>query len=126
MRVFDDAHHKKSAGNDATQGKQNIRRHALFLVIYAPRRGLLEVWACIHGPRVGAFNVSKNARYFLYVKLVMKITKLMSRLLNSGYGLLGTSGMTNQVLRARTFQCCLLEDSGKIMEVIIPYHLALR
>lgn len=39
------------------------RRHALFLIIYAPRRGILEVWAMQHGPRVGAFTVGKHCRY---------------------------------------------------------------
>lgn len=39
------------------------RRHALFLVIYAPRRGILEVWAMQQGPRVGAFTVGKHCRY---------------------------------------------------------------
>lgn len=39
------------------------KRHALFLVIYAPRRGILEVWAMKQGPRVGAFNVGKHCRY---------------------------------------------------------------
>lgn len=38
------------------------RRHALFLVIYAPRRGILEVWAMQQGPRVGAFTVGKHCR----------------------------------------------------------------
>lgn len=39
------------------------KRHALFLVIYAPRRGILEVWAMKQGPRVAAFNVGKHCRY---------------------------------------------------------------
>lgn len=39
------------------------KRNALFLVIYAPRRGILEVWAMTQGPRVGAFNVGKHCRY---------------------------------------------------------------
>lgn len=39
------------------------RRHALFLVIYAPRRGILEVWGMQQGPRVGAFTVGKHCRY---------------------------------------------------------------
>lgn len=41
------------------------RRHAQFLVIYAPRRGILEVWGAQHGPRVGAFTVGKHCRYIL-------------------------------------------------------------
>lgn len=36
--------------------------HASFLVIYAPKRGLLEVWSAQRGPRVAAFNVGKNCR----------------------------------------------------------------
>lgn len=38
------------------------RRHALFMVIYAPRRGILEVWGMQQGPRVGAFTVGKHCR----------------------------------------------------------------
>ncbi|XP_015784433.1 rab3 GTPase-activating protein non-catalytic subunit isoform X2 [Tetranychus urticae] len=37
-------------------------RKALFLCIYAPKRGLLELWRCQHGPRVEAFNVGKSCR----------------------------------------------------------------
>lgn len=33
---------------------------ASFLVIYAPKRGLLEVWSAQRGPRVAAFNVGKS------------------------------------------------------------------
>lgn len=35
---------------------------ALFLVIFAPKRGLLEVWSMQSGPRVGAFNVDPRGR----------------------------------------------------------------
>ena len=38
------------------------KRMALFLVIYAPRRGILEVWSCVNGPRVATFNIGKNAK----------------------------------------------------------------
>nr|XP_023488168.1 rab3 GTPase-activating protein non-catalytic subunit isoform X1 [Equus caballus] len=40
-----------------TQGPSRV---AQFLVIYAPRRGILEVWSTQQGPRVGAFNVGKH------------------------------------------------------------------
>lgn len=42
-----------------TQGPSRV---AQFLVIYAPRRGILEVWSTQQGPRVGAFNVGKHCR----------------------------------------------------------------
>ncbi|KAH3848320.1 hypothetical protein DPMN_090680 [Dreissena polymorpha] len=35
-------------------------RSAQFLVIYASRRGILEIWLAGNGPRVAAFNVSTN------------------------------------------------------------------
>ncbi len=35
---------------------------AMFLVIFAPKRGLLEVWSLLNGPRVGAFNVDRHCR----------------------------------------------------------------
>lgn len=41
---------------------QGPSRVAQFLVIYAPRRGILEVWSTQQGPRVGAFNVGKHCR----------------------------------------------------------------
>lgn len=43
----------------STQGPSRV---AQFLVIYAPRRGILEVWSTQQGPRVGAFNVGKHCR----------------------------------------------------------------
>ncbi|KAG9510608.1 Rab3 GTPase-activating protein non-catalytic subunit [Fragariocoptes setiger] len=42
--------------------ESRICPRALFLVIYAPKRGLLEIWSCQKGPRVAAFNVGKNCR----------------------------------------------------------------
>ena len=52
IRAYDDTKHHH----------RGIRKMALFLVIYAPRRGILEIWSCINGPRVGAFNINKNDR----------------------------------------------------------------
>lgn len=49
--------------SSAAPVQQRGRRHALFLVIYAPRRGILEVWGMQQGPRVGAFTVGKHCRY---------------------------------------------------------------
>lgn len=37
-------------------------RKALFLVIYAPRRGFLEVFAMQQGPKVASFPVTKHGR----------------------------------------------------------------
>ncbi|KAM9842395.1 rab3 GTPase-activating protein non-catalytic subunit [Aulostomus maculatus] len=85
------------------------RRHALFLVIYAPRRGILEVWAMQHGPRVGAFTVGKHCR-----------------LLYAGYRLMGVNSVTSQGWQLHTQQVCLLDPiTGALRTVNIPFHLAL-
>ncbi|XP_061699149.1 rab3 GTPase-activating protein non-catalytic subunit [Syngnathoides biaculeatus] len=85
------------------------RRHALFLVIYAPRRGILEIWAMQYGPRVGAFTVGKHCR-----------------LLYAGYRLLGVNRVTSQGWKIHTHQVCLLDPvTGALRTVNVPFHLAL-
>uniref|UniRef100_A0A3B3DT52 RAB3 GTPase activating protein subunit 2 (non-catalytic) n=1 Tax=Oryzias melastigma TaxID=30732 RepID=A0A3B3DT52_ORYME len=85
------------------------RRNALFLIIYAPRRGILEVWAMQRGPRVGAFTVGKHCR-----------------LLYAGYHLMGVNSVTSQGWQLHTQQVCLLDPStGVLRTVNIPFHLAL-
>ncbi|XP_030642877.1 rab3 GTPase-activating protein non-catalytic subunit [Chanos chanos] len=85
------------------------RRHAQFLVIYAPRRGILEVWGTQQGPRVGAFTVGKHCR-----------------LLYPGYRLMGVNSVTSQGWQLHTQQVCLLDPvSGILRTITIPFHLAL-
>lgn len=85
------------------------RRHALFLIIYAPRRGILEVWGMQQGPRVGAFTVGKHCR-----------------LLYAGYRLMGVNSVTSQGWQLHTQQVCLLDPiTGALRTVNIPFHLAL-
>uniref|UniRef100_A0A8C5HU32 Rab3 GTPase-activating protein non-catalytic subunit n=1 Tax=Gouania willdenowi TaxID=441366 RepID=A0A8C5HU32_GOUWI len=85
------------------------KRHALFLVIYAPRRGILEVWAMQQGPRVGAFTVGKHCR-----------------LLYAGYRLMGVNSVTSQGWQLHTQQVCLLDPTtGALRTVNVPFHLAL-
>ena len=47
--------------NSKSRAKEG--RTATFLIIYAPRRGHLEVFAMQQGPKVASFNVSKLGRY---------------------------------------------------------------
>ncbi|XP_038148632.1 rab3 GTPase-activating protein non-catalytic subunit isoform X3 [Cyprinodon tularosa] len=85
------------------------RRHALFLIIYTPRRGILEVWAMQRGPRVGAFTVGKYCR-----------------LLYAGYHLMGVNSVTSQGWQLHTQQVCLLDPTtGALRTISIPFHLAL-
>ncbi|XP_051578271.1 rab3 GTPase-activating protein non-catalytic subunit-like isoform X2 [Myxocyprinus asiaticus] len=85
------------------------RRHAQFLVIYAPRRGILEVWGTQHGPRVGAFTVGKHCR-----------------MLYAGHRLMGVNSVTSQGWQIHTQQVCLFDPvSGALRAITIPFHLAL-
>lgn len=85
------------------------RRHAQFLVIYAPRRGILEVWGTQHGPRVGAFTVGKQCS-----------------LLYAGHRLMGVNSITSQGWQIHTQQVCLFDPvNGVLRAITIPFHLAL-
>lgn len=46
--------------------KENASDHqckrSLCLIIYAPKRGLLEIWKVVNGPRIAVFTVSKDAQ----------------------------------------------------------------
>ncbi|KAK7104713.1 rab3 GTPase-activating protein non-catalytic subunit-like [Littorina saxatilis] len=83
-------------------------RIAQFLIIYAPRRGILEVWTAVHGPRVAAFNVSKHCI-----------------LVCPSYGLMGLNNVTYRGVKSRAFQCALVDPEGSIKTLEIPFHLAL-
>eukprot|EP00069_Balaena_mysticetus_P003998 bmy_17004T0 len=88
---------------------QGPSRVAQFLVIYAPRRGILEVWSTQQGPRVGAFNVGKHCR-----------------LLYPGYKIMGLNNVTSQNWQPQTYQICLVDPvSGSVKTVNVPFHLAL-
>nr|XP_036870368.1 rab3 GTPase-activating protein non-catalytic subunit isoform X3 [Manis javanica] len=89
-----------------TQGPSRV---AQFIVIYAPRRGILEVWSTQQGPRVGAFNVGKHCR-----------------LLYPGYKIMGLNNVTSQSWQPQTYQICLVDPvSGSVKTVNVPFHLAL-
>ncbi|CAL1542170.1 unnamed protein product [Lymnaea stagnalis] len=91
------------------QSKNNDHyRLAQFLIIYAPRRGILEVWLVAHGPRVAAFNVSKSCQLFCPC-----------------YGMMGLNNVTCRGVKSKAFQCALIDPDGVIKTVDIPFHLAL-
>uniref|UniRef100_A0AAZ3NRJ9 Rab3 GTPase-activating protein non-catalytic subunit n=1 Tax=Oncorhynchus tshawytscha TaxID=74940 RepID=A0AAZ3NRJ9_ONCTS len=80
------------------------RRHAQFLVIYAPRRGILEVWGTQQGPRVGAFTVGKHCR-----------------LLYAGYRLMGVNSVTSQGWQLHTQQVCLFDPATGALHCVVVY-----
>ena len=91
------------------RGSPGDSRVAHFLVIYAPRRGILEVWTAVQGPRVAAFNVSRHCR-----------------LLCPAHGLLGLNNVTCRGVKVRPFHCALVDPDGSVKTLDIPFHLSLR
>uniref|UniRef100_A0A034VHQ1 Rab3 GTPase-activating protein regulatory subunit n=1 Tax=Bactrocera dorsalis TaxID=27457 RepID=A0A034VHQ1_BACDO len=90
------------------KGVKTQHRKALFLVIYAPRLGCLEIWALQNGPKVAAFTVTKSGQ-----------------LAYNTHGLMGvTPGLK---VKSSTPNYCLFLDpsDGSIKEVQIPFHFAL-
>ena len=88
-------------------------KRATFLIIYAPKRGILEVWVTQMGPRVGAFNVGKNCRLIQCQHSMMGLNALLIKQFKD----------SADVERSR----CFLFDfnSGDFYEIQIPFVCAL-
>ncbi|XP_023586739.1 rab3 GTPase-activating protein non-catalytic subunit isoform X5 [Trichechus manatus latirostris] len=111
LQIVEDLHERVPEKVDSSPfgNTQGPSRVAQFLVIYAPRRGVLEVWSTQQGPRVGAFNVGKHCR-----------------LLYPGYKIMGLNNVTSQSWQPQTYQICLVDQvSGSMKTVTAPFHLAL-
>ncbi|MBZ3870457.1 Rab3 GTPase-activating protein non-catalytic subunit [Sciurus carolinensis] len=111
IQIVEDLHERVPEKVDFSPfgNNQGPSRVAQFLVIYAPRRGILEVWSTQQGPRVGAFNVGKHCR-----------------LLYPGYKIMGLNNVTSQSWQPQTYQICLVDPvSGSVKTVNVPFHLAL-
>ncbi|XP_019597251.2 rab3 GTPase-activating protein non-catalytic subunit [Rhinolophus sinicus] len=111
IQIVEDLHERVPEKVDLSPfgNTQGPSRVAQFLVIYAPRRGILEVWSTQQGPRVGAFNVGKHCR-----------------LLYPGYKIMGLNNVTSQSWQPQTHQICLVDPvSGSMKTVVVPFHLAL-
>ncbi|XP_028580442.2 rab3 GTPase-activating protein non-catalytic subunit [Podarcis muralis] len=111
IQIVEDLHEREAEKMDFSPfgTPQGPSRVAQFLVIYAPRRGILEVWSTQQGPRVGAFNVGKHCR-----------------LLYPGYKIMGLNNVTSQGWQPQTYQISLVDPmSGTVKTVHVPFHLAL-
>ncbi|XP_075225489.1 rab3 GTPase activating protein isoform X2 [Lycorma delicatula] len=86
----------------------NEKRIALFLVIYAPKKGIIEVWAMQQGPRVATYPASKTGR-----------------LLHTGHGLLGVSSVSSKINSHNTSSCVFVDHLGAFREITVPFHCAL-
>uniref|UniRef100_A0A1A9WKV4 Rab3-GAP regulatory subunit N-terminal domain-containing protein n=1 Tax=Glossina brevipalpis TaxID=37001 RepID=A0A1A9WKV4_9MUSC len=87
---------------------QTSRRKAMFLVIFAPRLGCLEIWPLQYGPKISAFTVSKNGQ-----------------LIYNTHGLIGLNKDVRKI-RAYNYTCLFLDPNDScVKEIEIPFHYAL-
>ena len=93
-----------------TKGTRLGKREALFLVVLAPQRGLLEVWSMRYGPRVAAWNVGDGAR------LLPMPSGVFGRLRPEQGGLRNPAGLGCKVLRA----------DGRVHNLEVPFASAVR
>ena len=49
----------------SNQKDRNKKRSALFLVIYAPKKGVIDIWSIQHGAKITTFSASRNGRLVL-------------------------------------------------------------
>ncbi|XP_047351529.1 rab3 GTPase-activating protein non-catalytic subunit [Vespa velutina] len=83
-------------------------RNTLFLVIYAPKKGVIDIWGIQQGPKITTFTASKNGR-LLYIN----------------YGLLGINETTNLNKNEAQHTCVFMDPLGGLKEIIVPFHFAL-
>uniref|UniRef100_A0A182Q7S3 Rab3-GAP regulatory subunit N-terminal domain-containing protein n=1 Tax=Anopheles farauti TaxID=69004 RepID=A0A182Q7S3_9DIPT len=96
--------------SSSTAGTRKMdRRKALFLVIYAPRRSVLEVWSLRSGgPKVAAFSAAKNGQLIYNTHSQMGVMTGANKIKYTGHG------------------CTFLDPSdNSLKEIVIPFHCAL-
>ncbi|XP_014294842.1 rab3 GTPase-activating protein non-catalytic subunit [Microplitis demolitor] len=84
------------------------RRTALFLVIYAPKKGVIDIWGIQTGGKITTFSASKNGR-LLYIN----------------YGLLGLNDVAPTSPNRPAYSCVFLDPLGGLKEILVPFHFAL-
>ncbi|XP_015586731.1 rab3 GTPase-activating protein non-catalytic subunit isoform X2 [Cephus cinctus] len=96
-------------------GKSNFKtshghplRTALFLVIYAPKKGIIDIWGAQQGTKITTFSASKHGR-----------------LLYTSYGLLGLNDMVINHTNHAQYPCVFMDPLGGLKEITVPFHFAL-
>ncbi|KAK9507453.1 hypothetical protein O3M35_007305 [Rhynocoris fuscipes] len=83
-------------------------RSAVFLAIYAPKKGIVEVWALQQGPKVTTLLASKNGR-LMYIK----------------HGVMGMNTTSARNSNCSHHPCVFINNSGVLNEVYVPFHAIL-
>lgn len=111
IEVMEERHrgsHKSHGSSSSSSGSMYGLRIALFLAIYAPKKGIIDIWGIRQGPKIATFSASKNGR-----------------LLYTNYGLLGLNDMTVTSANRALYPCVFVDPLGGLKEIIVPFHFAL-
>ncbi|XP_033191147.1 rab3 GTPase activating protein isoform X3 [Bombus vancouverensis nearcticus] len=84
-------------------------RSAFFLVIYAPKKGVIDIWSTQQGPKITTFTASKHGR-LLYIN----------------YGLLGVNDNVHLSKNKPQYSCVFMDPLGGLKEITVPFHFALN
>ena len=80
-------------------------RKSLLLIIHAPKRGIVEIWRCLKGHRIAAFNIGKS-----------------SKLIYNNYSIFGLNSLNTLHQIIPKFECFLFDKiTGKISTFRIPF-----
>ncbi|XP_018363110.1 PREDICTED: rab3 GTPase-activating protein non-catalytic subunit isoform X2 [Trachymyrmex cornetzi] len=90
-------------------GRKALLRTALFLVIYAPKKGVIDIWSIQQGPKITTFTASKNGR-LLYIN----------------YGFLGANDNAVLSKNKAQYSCVFIDPLGGLKEICVPFHFALN
>uniref|UniRef100_A0AC34G258 Rab3-GAP regulatory subunit N-terminal domain-containing protein n=1 Tax=Panagrolaimus sp. ES5 TaxID=591445 RepID=A0AC34G258_9BILA len=112
IRIFKGYRNARVAWIESSGKVRECRRSvkALFLVIFAPKRALLEVWAMQNGPRVSAFNVDPRGR--------------LITLPGPRDGVLGTPPDEEAIFRQNIATAAFVNSEGQIFFIVAPFRLA--
>ncbi|KAI6220183.1 hypothetical protein M3Y95_01057800 [Aphelenchoides besseyi] len=113
LRVWKGYRSARCAFVESVESSKNDKKpkRALFLVIFAPKRGLLEVFAMQNGPRVAAFNVDPRGR-------------LLSIQTPADGTLQNANNSTGQTLSISGPTAMFLASDGSVFTIQVPFHLA--
>uniref|UniRef100_A0A914HIL0 Rab3 GTPase-activating protein non-catalytic subunit n=1 Tax=Globodera rostochiensis TaxID=31243 RepID=A0A914HIL0_GLORO len=94
----------------ASTSRTSPQKRALFLVIFAPKRGLLEVWSMLNGPRVSAFQVEEGGR-------LLSIPTIQNGILLGGADI--RESESQKTSRAGSV---FLTPNGFLYSIDVPFH----
>lgn len=93
--------------NEKKSRQRGNTKNALFLVVYSGKKGTLEVFSMQKGKKIVTFTAAKY-----------------SRLIYIDYGVMGFT-TTTKSRYVCPYTCTLMDNDGKIKEIIVPFHFAL-